>query len=43
MTELIEINPRFMPWKLKSGHYNTDFVEFASEINTNMPRYVAHG
>jgi UDP-N-acetyl-D-glucosamine dehydrogenase len=27
---------------MKSFHYNARFIELASEINTNMPRYVVH-
>jgi UDP-N-acetyl-D-glucosamine dehydrogenase len=36
----IPIDPLYLSWKMKSFHYNTRFIELASEINTNMPRYV---
>lgn len=36
----IPIDPLYLSWKMKSVHYNARFIELASEINTNMPRYV---
>jgi UDP-N-acetyl-D-glucosamine dehydrogenase len=36
----IPIDPLYLSWKLKSMKYNARFIELASEINTNMPRYV---
>jgi UDP-N-acetyl-D-glucosamine dehydrogenase len=29
-----------LSWKLRALNYNARFIELASEINTNMPRYV---
>ncbi len=36
----IPIDPLYLSWKLKSLNYNARFIELASEINTNMPRFV---
>ncbi len=36
----IPIDPLYLSWKLKTLKYNARFIELASEINTNMPRYV---
>ncbi|NIS80796.1 MAG: nucleotide sugar dehydrogenase [Anaerolineales bacterium] len=36
----IPVDPLYLSWKLKSVKYNARFIELASEINTNMPRYV---
>lgn len=36
----IPIDPLYLSWKLKALNYNARFIELASEINTNMPRYV---
>ncbi|MGD8603002.1 MAG: nucleotide sugar dehydrogenase [Anaerolineales bacterium] len=36
----IPIDPLYLSWKLKSVQYTARFIELASEINTNMPRYV---
>ena len=38
----IPIDPLYLSWKMKSVHYNARFIELASEINTNMPRYVVN-
>jgi len=38
----IPIDPLFLSWKLKSLNYTARFIELASEINTNMPRYVVN-
>lgn len=35
----IPVDPLYLSWKLKSLNYNARFIELASEINTNMPRY----
>ena len=36
----IPIDPLYLSWKLKSLNYTARFIELASEVNTNMPRYV---
>jgi len=36
----IPIDPLYLSWKLKTLNYTARFIELASEINTNMPRYV---
>jgi len=36
----IPIDPLYLSWKLRSLNYTARFIELASEINTNMPRYV---
>jgi UDP-N-acetyl-D-glucosamine dehydrogenase len=36
----IPIDPLYLSWKMKSLKYNARFIDLASEINTNMPRYV---
>ncbi len=38
----IPIDPLFLSWKLRSLNYTARFIELASEINTNMPRYVVN-
>ncbi len=38
----IPIDPLYLSWKLKSLNYNARFIELASEINTNMPRYTVN-
>ncbi len=35
----IPIDPLYLSWKLKTLNYNAQFIQLASEINTNMPRY----
>lgn len=35
----IPIDPLYLSWKLRTMQYNARFIELASEINTNMPRY----
>ncbi len=35
----IPIDPLYLSWKLKSLNYTARFIELASEINSNMPRY----
>ncbi len=36
----IPIDPLYLSWKMKSFQYTARFIELASDINTNMPRYV---
>ncbi|MCD6474967.1 MAG: nucleotide sugar dehydrogenase [Anaerolineaceae bacterium] len=36
----IPIDPLYLSWKMKSLNYNARFIELASEINTQMPRFV---
>ena len=36
----IPIDPLYLSWKLRTLQYNARFIELASEINTNMPRYL---
>jgi UDP-N-acetyl-D-glucosamine dehydrogenase len=36
----IPIDPLYLSWKMKSLNYSARFIELASEINTNMPRFV---
>jgi UDP-N-acetyl-D-glucosamine dehydrogenase len=36
----IPIDPLYLSWKLKALNYTARFIELASEINTEMPRYV---
>ncbi len=36
----IPIDPLYLSWKMKALNYSAKFIELASEINTNMPRYV---
>lgn len=38
----IPIDPLYLSWKLKSLNYNAKFIELASEINTNMPRFAVN-
>ena len=35
----IPIDPLYLSWKLRSLNYNARFIDLASEINTNMPRF----
>lgn len=35
----IPIDPLYLSWKLRSLEYNARFIQLASEINTDMPRY----
>lgn len=35
----IPIDPHYLSWKLRTLEYNARFIELASEINTEMPRY----
>ncbi|MFH1523846.1 MAG: nucleotide sugar dehydrogenase [Chloroflexota bacterium] len=36
----IPIDPLYLSWKMKTYQYTARFIELASDINTNMPRYV---
>ncbi|MBV9688725.1 MAG: nucleotide sugar dehydrogenase [Ktedonobacteraceae bacterium] len=36
----IPIDPHYLAWKLRTLNYKTRFIEVASEINAQMPRYV---
>jgi UDP-N-acetyl-D-glucosamine dehydrogenase len=36
----IPVDPLYLSWKMKELNYSARFIELASEINTNMPRYV---
>ncbi len=36
----IPIDPLYLSWKMREVNYSARFIELASEINTNMPRYV---
>jgi UDP-N-acetyl-D-glucosamine dehydrogenase len=36
----IPIDPHYLAWKLRTLNYRTRFIEVASEINGQMPRYV---
>ncbi len=36
----IPIDPMYLSWKMRSLNYTARFIELASEINTNMPRFV---
>jgi UDP-N-acetyl-D-glucosamine dehydrogenase len=35
----IPIDPLYLSWKMRAFNYNARFIELASEINTNMPRF----
>jgi UDP-N-acetyl-D-glucosamine dehydrogenase len=37
----IPIDPEYLSWKMRTLRYKTRFIELASEINTDMPRYWA--
>lgn len=38
----IPIDPLYLSWKMKAFNYNARFIELASEINTNMPRFAVN-
>lgn len=38
----IPIDPLYLSWKLRTLNYSARFIDLASEINTNMPRYVVN-
>ena len=35
----IPIDPLYLSWKMKAFNYNARFIELASDVNTNMPRF----
>jgi len=37
----IPVDPHYLSWKMKTLDYKTRLIELASEINAEMPRYVA--
>ena len=37
----IPIDPHYLAWKMRTLNYRTRFIELASEINAEMPRFVA--
>ncbi len=36
----IPIDPQYLAWKMRTLQYKTRFIELASEVNAEMPRYV---
>ncbi len=36
----IPIDPHYLAWKMRTLQYRTRFIELASEVNAEMPRYV---
>jgi len=36
----IPLDPQYLSWKAKSYNFYSRFIELASDINSNMPRYV---
>ncbi len=38
----IPIDPQYLSWKLRTMGYTARFIELATEINTDMPRYWVH-
>ncbi len=38
----IPIDPLYLSWKMRSLNYTAKFIDLASEINTNMPRFVVN-
>jgi UDP-N-acetyl-D-glucosamine dehydrogenase len=37
----IPVDPHYLAWKMRTLDYRTRFIELASEINSEMPRFVA--
>jgi UDP-N-acetyl-D-glucosamine dehydrogenase len=37
----IPIDPQYLSWKMRSMEYTARFIQLASEVNTEMPRYWA--
>ncbi len=35
----IPVDPHYLAWKMRTLHYKTRFVELASEINSEMPKF----
>jgi len=38
----IPVDPHYLSWKLRTLDYRARFIELASEVNGEMPRYVVH-
>jgi len=38
----IPIDPSYLAWKMRSLEYKTRFIDLATEINTDMPRWVVN-
>ena len=38
----IPVDPTYLAWKMKSLNFPARFIEVATEINSQMPRHVAH-
>ena len=38
----IPLDPQYLSWKAKSYNFYSRFIEFASDINSNMPRHVVY-
>jgi UDP-N-acetyl-D-glucosamine dehydrogenase len=36
----IPVDPHYLAWKLRTLNYKTRFIEIASEVNGQMPRYI---
>jgi len=36
----IPVDPQYLAWKMRSLRYRTRFIELATEVNAEMPRYV---
>ena len=36
----IPVDPQYLAWKMRSLRYRTRFIELASEVNAEMPRYI---
>jgi len=36
----IPLDPHYLAWKMRTLNYKTRFIDLASEINSDMPRYV---
>ena len=37
----IPVDPHYLSWKMRTLNYKTRFIELASEVNAEMPRFVA--
>ncbi|HZD06487.1 MAG TPA: nucleotide sugar dehydrogenase, partial [Longimicrobiales bacterium] len=37
----IPVDPHYLSWKMRTLNYRTRFIELASEVNAEMPRFVA--
>lgn len=38
----IPVDPHYLSWKLRSLNYRARFIDLASEINADMPRYIVN-